>query len=65
MEIHIDAFMKLTGITANDRFISERNIRRRQERKLRRKFTGQLTKEEIKEIAKIHPVGGIEVINLS
>lgn len=65
MEIHIDAFMKLTGITANDRFISERNVRRRQERKLRRKFTGQLTKEEIKEIALIHPVGGIEVINLS
>ena len=65
MEIHIDAFMKLTGITANDRFISERNVRRRQERKLRRKFTGQLTKEEIKEIAKIHPVGGIEVINLT
>lgn len=57
--------MKLTGITANDRFISERNVRRRQERKLRRKFTGQLTKEEIKEIALIHPVGGIEVINLS
>lgn len=65
MEIHINTFMKLTGITANNAFVSERNIRRRQERKLRRKFTGQLTKAEIKTIAKIHPVGGVEVINLS
>ena len=65
MEIDINSFMKLTGITANDAFLSDRNIRRKQERKLRKKFAGQLTKKEIKDIAKMHPVGGVDVINLS
>jgi ribosomal protein L11 len=65
MEIDIKTFIKLTGITANDTLLSERLIRRKQERKLRKKLAGKMTAEEIKNIAKIHPVGDVEVINLN
>jgi hypothetical protein len=65
MEIHIKTLMSLTGITANDSFFSDRNVRRKQERKLRKKFGGKLTEEEIRDIAKVHPVGRVEVIDLS
>jgi hypothetical protein len=65
MEIHIKTFMKLKGITANDTFLSERHIRRKQERKLGKKLVGKMTTEEIKNIAKIHPVGDVEVIKLN
>jgi hypothetical protein len=65
MEIHIKTLMTLTGITANDAFISDRNVRRKQERKLRKKLGDKLTKKEISDIAKVHPVGCVEIINLS
>jgi hypothetical protein len=65
MEIHINTFMKLTGVTANDAFLSDRNVRRRQERKLRKKLGDKLTKKAISDIAKVHPVGTVEIINLS
>ena len=65
MQINIKDFMKLTGVTANHVLVSNRNITRKQERRLRKKLVGKMTPEEIKNIAKIHPVGDVEVINLS
>ncbi|MCU0468423.1 MAG: hypothetical protein MUF58_07460 [Arcicella sp.] len=64
MEIKIKTAMKLMGFTANDSFLSSRHIRRKQERKLRKRLGGKLSEEEIENIAKIHPVGKVEVLSL-
>lgn len=64
MEIDIKTAMSLLGFTANDRFLPLRNIKRKQERKLRKKFGGRLSEDEIKQIAKVHPTGKVEIINV-
>lgn len=64
MEIKAKTFAKLIGISPNHAFLSDRNVARKQYRKLKKKLVGTMSDEEIRQFAKIHPIGDVEVVKL-
>ena len=64
MAIELKTFIKLAGITPNHQFLSDRNMARKQYRKLRKKLVGIMSEEEIKKIAQVHTIGDVEVLKL-